>query len=247
MTSGNMGSALGVVCGLLGHPLVLTMSAGNSLERARMMRGLGAEVVLEPQVDGIPGQVTGNDIQAAVERARAIAIERDGYYVDQFANPGCVEAHEATTGPEIWRALDGRLDAFVAAVGSGGTFIGTARYLRSRMASVYCAAIEPAGAEVLAGEPLRKPRHLLQGTGYGRIPPQWDASLADGYLSVDDTEAVEWRQRLGEAEGLYVGYSAAANVCAAAKLLSSGRLAPEERVVTVLCDTGLKYGVPAQG
>lgn len=241
MTSGNMGSGLAVVCGVLGHRFTAAMSAGNSPQRARMLEALGAEVVLVPQVDGRPGEVTGSDIRAATETAVEIAARRGAFYVDQFNNPACLAAHEEGTGPEIWEDLDGRLDAFVAIVGTGGTFLGTSRYLKGRRPEILCAAVEPEGAEVLAGKPLVKPKHRLQGTGYALIPPQWDPALADLFLAVSDEDATEWRRLLATREGLHVGFSSGANVCAAARLLASGRLPPEATVVTILCDTGLKY------
>ena len=101
--------------------------------------------------------------------------------------------------------------------------------------------MEPAGAEILAGKPLVKPKHRLQGTGYALVPPQWDPALADLFLAVSDEEATEWRRRLATREGLHVGFSSGANVCAAARLLAGGYLPPEATVVTILCDTGLKY------
>lgn len=241
MTSGNMGSGLGVVCGVLGHPFTAVMPAGNSPERARMLEALGAEVVLVPQVDGRPGEVTGSDVQAATEVAIDLARRRGAFYVDQFNNPSCLTAHEEGTGPEIWQALDGKLDAFVAIVGTGGTFLGTSRYLKSQRPEILCAAVEPSGAEILAGKPVVKPKHLLQGTGYGVIPPHWDPALADVFVAVSDEEAVEWRRLLAVREGLHVGFSAGANACAAARLLASGHLPSEAAVVTILCDTGLKY------
>ena len=241
MTSGNMGAGLAVVCGIYRHPLVVTMSVGNSPQRAEMLRALGAEVVLVPQVDGAPGQVTGRDIAAAAEAARAIAASRGGYYVDQFNNRGSVAAHEGGTGPEIWDQSGGRLDAFVACVGSAGTFVGTSRYLKGRSADIVCLAVEPEGCEPLAGRPLTKSKHLIQGVGYGSKPPQWDAALSDGTIAVSDEEASTWKKTLAHREGLHVGYSAAANVAAAAKLLSSGRLRSDAVVATILCDTGLKY------
>lgn len=241
MTSGNMGAGLAVVCAVLGHPFVAVMSEGNSPARARMLRGLGAEVVLVPQVDGAPGQVTGQDVARAAEVARSLAAERGGWYVDQFHNPGSVLAHEEGTGPEIWEATGGRVDAFVAAVGSGGTFVGTSRHLKGRSPGLLCVAVEPAGAEVLAGRPVTRPRHLLQGVGYGAAPPHWEPALMDRALAVTDEEALRYRRLLAEREGLFVGFSAAANVCAARRLLEEGGLGPESTVVTVLCDTGLKY------
>lgn len=241
MTSGNMGAGLAVVCAVRGNPLVLVMSRGNSPERVRMLENLGAEVVLVDQVDGAFGQVTGADIAAATAAAEAIARERDGYYVDQFHNDACVEAHERGTGPEILAVFGPKLRAFVSVVGSGGTFVGVARFLKRSVPGIRCAAVEPEGCEVLAGKPVTKPRHLLQGTGYGSVPPHWEPALADDYLTVSDDEAVEYRRRLAGREGLYVGYSAAANVCAACKLIRSGVLGAAPLVATVLCDTGLKY------
>jgi len=241
MTSGNMGAGLAVVCNVTGNPFVAVMSAGNSQERARMLRALGADLMLTPQVDGQPGQVTGPDINAAVVRARQIARERQAFYVDQFNNPGTVRAHEEGTGPEIWNALGDETDAFVASVGSGGTFVGTSRFLKRKKPRIICAAVEPEGCEVLAGRPVVRSRHLLQGTGYGDVPPQWDAALADVFAAVSDAEAIHFRELLAGKEGLHVGFSAAANVCASVKLIESGRLGKSPTVVTILCDTGLKY------
>lgn len=241
MTSGNMGAGLAVVCAALGHPLVVTMSVGNSPARARMMEGLGAEVVLVDQVEGSPGQVTGRDVDAAAQVARQIAQERGGFYVDQFHAKEGIAAHEETTGAEILRQAGGPVDGWVAAVGTGCTFIGVARALKAASASTVCAAVEPNGSRPLAGEAITKPKHLLQGIGYGVAPPQWAPELMDLSIAVSDEEAVDWRRRLAAEEGLYVGFSAAANVCAAARLLQSGRLRQDAIVVTVLCDTGLKY------
>lgn len=241
MTSGNMGAGLAVVCALKGNPFTAVMSAGNSPERVKMLKGLGARVVLVPQVNGSPGQVTGDDIAAATEEAKRIAQDSGGYYVDQFNNPASVLAHEETTGPEIWRETEGNVQAFLAAVGSGGTFVGTSKFLKSKKPGVGCFAVEPRGAEVLAGLPLVKAKHNLQGTGYGSVPPHWDKAIVDGFFSITDEEASHYRRLLAEKEGLFVGFSAAANVAAAMKLLESKELGENPIVVTVLCDTGLKY------
>jgi cysteine synthase A len=241
MTSGNMGAGLAVVCAALGHPLIATMSAGNSPARARMMEGLGAKVILVPQVDGTPGKVTGADVSAATEEATRTAREEGGFYVDQFNAAEGIAAHETTTGPEILEQFGGPVDGWVAAVGTGCTFMGVARALKAANPGSLCAAVEPEGSEPLAGKEIVKARHVVQGTGYGLIPPHWDAGLMDLSLSVTDTEVEHWHRQLAVREGLYVGYSAAANVCAAAKLLRSGRLKESATVATVLCDTGLKY------
>ncbi|KPK65356.1 MAG: cysteine synthase [Gemmatimonas sp. SG8_38_2] len=241
MTSGNMGAGLAVVCSVLGHPLIVTMSEGNSPARARMMEALGAEVVLVPQVDGCPNQVTGSDIAVATDRAVRLAKERDAFYVDQFNNPACVLAHEEGTGPEIWGAVGSELSAFVSAVGTGGTFVGASRFLKRQKPDLHCVAVEPRGAEVLSGKEITKKCHLLQGTGYAIVPPQWDPDLVDEFLAVTDEDATAYRRALAEKEGLHVGFSAAANVFAAVKLIESGGLGESPTVATVLCDTGLKY------
>jgi cysteine synthase len=241
MTSGNMGAGLAVVCAVLGHPFIATMSAGNSVARARMMEGLGARVVLVPQVDGTPGHVTGADVAAAAKGAARIACDEGGFYVDQFNAVEGVTAHETTTGPEILEQVGGPVDGWVAAVGTGCTFIGVARSLKAANPRTLCAAVEPEGSEPLAGKAVVKARHIVQGAGYGLIPPHWDAGMTDLCLTVADAEVEHWRRQLAVREGLYVGYSSAANVCAAAKLLRSGLLRESATVATVLCDTGLKY------
>lgn len=241
MTSGNMGAGLAVVAAALGHPLVLTMSAGNSPARVGMLEALGAKVVLVPQVDGSPGKVTGSDIFVATEVARAISDEQHGFYVDQFSADEGVRAHYETTGPEIWRQLGGRVDAWVAGVGTGATFLGTAAFLREQNPAIVCAAVEPMTARVLAGQAIRAPQHVLQGMGYGAVPPHWKAKLMDVAIGVTDEDAKAMKLRLAREEGLHVGYSAAANVCAAVALADYAALPADAHIVTVLCDTGLKY------
>ncbi|KAG2386036.1 hypothetical protein C9374_003185 [Naegleria lovaniensis] len=274
MTSGNMGAGLAVICAITGNPFIAVMSEGNSPERAKMLRGLGAQVVLVPQVTGSPGQVTGEDIEQAAKEAKRIALENGAYYVDQFNNEGSILAHETTTGPEIWNQTNGTVNAFVACVGSGGTFIGTSKYLkRVSEGNVKCVAVEPLKCQVLQSTTTTtatthdhlsqqsiKEKHVLQGTGYGFIPPHWDHALVDDFEHVSDEEAIEYRQLLAEKEGLFVGYSAAANVVASLKYIlkslnseivkkvecrtMNDREEGNSNVVlvaTVLCDTGLKY------
>lgn len=241
MTSGNMGSGLAIVCHLFGNPFVAVMSQGNSPARLKMLKDLGAEVILVPQVDGDPLHVTGKDIEAAVQCAKEIAQQRNAFYVDQFNHWGSILAHENGTGPEIWQDTQGVLHAFVAAVGSGGTFIGCSRFLKSKNPAIYCAAVEPTGAEVLAGKPITHSKHIMQGMGYSFIPPHWDKQLADDFISVSCEEAKFYQQLLATQEGLYVGYSSGANVCAAIKLLEKNILPSNSTIVTILCDHGLKY------
>ena len=238
MTSGNMGAGLSVVCRQFGNPFVAVMSRGNSAERIRILKALGAEVVLTDQVDGEIGMVTGKDIEYASGVARDIARERNGFYVDQFNNLSGVRAHFETTGPEIWADLEA-VDAFIASVGSGGTFVGTSRFLKSKNDRIKCIAVEPENAAILKTGKVLNPRHIIQGTGYGLTPPHWDATLADDIVTVSDQEVQTMTRRIGVEQGLYVGYSSGANVAAAIKYASNN---PEmKKVVTILCDTGYKY------
>ncbi len=225
----------------MGNPFIATMSVGNSSERVKILKVLGAEVIRVPQVDGTPGMVTGKDIARAVEKALEIANQRNAFYVDQFNNPANVAGHYLTTGPEIWNDLDGNIDAFVASVGTGATFVGTSRFLKEKRKSIFCAATEPEDAAILKKGFVANPKHIIQGTGYGMIPPQWDLALVDDVITVTDEEVENQTRLLARDEGLYVGYSSGANVCAALKLLRSGILKGNPVVVTVLCDTAYKY------
>jgi cysteine synthase len=241
MTSGNTGAGLAVVCNTLGNPFIAFISEGNSTKRAAMLRALGTDVRLVPQEDGKPGQVTGRDIRAAAEQAERYAREIGGFYVDQFNREGSVKAHEQGTGPEIWEALEGEIDGFVSVVGSAGTFLGTSKYLKRKTSRILCVAVEPEGAEVLKGGRVEKPTHLLQGAGYGFVPPKWDASLADLIISVNDEETLKMKDALARIEGVFVGFTAAANVVASIKLYDTGFLREGAKVATILCDTGYKY------
>jgi cysteine synthase A len=203
------------------------------------MRSFGAEVVLVAQKNGRPGHVTGDDIGEASRVAREIAARQGAYFVDQFNNPGSIAAHRDGTGPEILREL-GRVDAFVSTVGTGGTFVGVALALKHHDPRTLCIAVEPSDAEVLAGKPLVRATHLLQGTSYGIVPPHWRNDLMDGAVGVSDEDTVKWRVRLGLA-GLHVGFSSAANVCAAARLLRQRDDLRGASIVTLLADTGFKY------
>ncbi len=241
MTSGNMGAGLAVVCNVLGNPFTAVMSQGNSPARAKMLETLGTRVILVPQVDGTSGQVTGKDIDAATQKAISLATQTKAFYVDQFNNPSSITAHYLGTGPELWNDLGNKLTAFVAAVGSGGTFIGTSKFLKQKNPAIACAAVEPKGAEILAGQPLTDPKHNMQGIGYSMILPHWNSELVDYFLAVSSEEASFYRKELGKKEGLYVGFSAAANVCAAIKLIDKGLAGSLPVIATVLCDSGLKY------
>lgn len=238
MTSGNMGSGLAVVCRQFGNPFLAVMSKGNSPERMKIIKALGGEVLLTEQISGSPGMVTGEDIEYASQVAKEIARKENGFYVDQFNNPSGVAAHFNSTGPEIWQDMPD-IDAFVAAVGTGGLFVGTSKFLKSKNKNIRCIAVEPAEAAILKTGKINNPQHIIQGTGYGLVPPHWIDSLADDIVTVTDTEVLEMTKRLSFEQGLYVGYSSGANVSAALKYAA---LHPGiKNIVTVLCDTGYKY------
>jgi len=239
-TSENMGAGLAVVCLAFANPFTAVMSIGNSPERVKIIKALGADVIFIPQADGEPGKVTGADISKAQEEAIEIAKKINAFYVDQFNNPSSVKAHYLNTGPELLSDLNNKLTAFVAIVGSGGTFIGTSRYLKEKSRSINCIAVEPENSAIIKTGVVKDSKHIIQGTGYGLIPPQWDNSLVDDIITISDEEASRTKELLGKEEGLFVGYSAGANVAAAIKHLEQVNR-DNYCVATVLCDTGFKY------
>jgi cysteine synthase A len=238
MTSGNMGAGLAVVCKQFGNPFLAVMSEGNSPERIKILKALGANVLMTKQVDGAPGMVTGNDVAHAAAVAKAYAKENGAYYVDQFNNPSCVTAHYNSTGPEIWQDLP-QIEAFVSTIGSGGTFLGTSQFLKLKNKDIQCIAVEPENAAILKTGAVKSPKHIIQGTGYSLVPPHWNAELANDIVTVTDEEVREMTRRLSQEQGLFVGYSSGANVAASVKFL---KLNPAVRhLATMLCDTGYKY------
>lgn len=239
-TSGNTGTGLAIVCAIKGYPFVTVMSKGNSPERARMIRALGAEVVLVEQAPHSPaGQVSGEDLALVEEEAKRIIAERGAFFVDQFHRMGNAHAHEEHTGSEIWEQTEGKVDAFAQFAGTGGSFMGCARALKRRNPKVRCYLIEPAGAPYLAGKPTTNPNHKIQGGGYAKDLPLVDKSLVDGFLAVTDDEAIEGARALARFEGIFAGFSAGANVAAAARLLKDKEKG--NRIAILVCDSGLKY------
>ncbi len=241
LTSGNMGTGLAIVCSIRGYPFIAVMSRGNSPERARMMRALGAKVVLVDQTpDSIPGQVSGEDLELVELEARRLTEKHGGFRVDQFRREGAMLAHYRTTGPEIWSQADGNLDGFCDFLGSGGTYAGVTRFLKEKNEAIRCYAIEPEGAAAVSGEDVTSPDHPIQGGGYA-IPDLvflHDVPV-DGYLTVSGEEARLAARALASEEGIFGGYSAGANLAAAARLLAGemrGRT-----IAIMICDSGLKY------
>ena len=240
LTSGNMGIGLAIVCALRSYRMIAVMSEGNSVERRRILEALGADVVLVPQVGTPrPGQVSAEDLEQVEIRTQELVRELGAFRADQFRNPSSVAAHESATGEEIWQQSEGRVTHFVASIGTGGTFIGSARALKRHNSAIRCYAAEPASAPFIAGGPISNTSHKIQGTGYAMIPPLWDPSLCDGFLTAADDEAAETGRRLARVEGIFGGFSAGANVACALRLARQAELGA--LVVTVACDTGLKY------
>lgn len=241
LTSGNAGTGFAIVCAVKGYPFVAVMSRGNSEERARMMRALGAEVVLVEQMPGAtPGKVTGADLERVEIEARRLVVERDGFRADQFRLEGNFRAHYLHTGPEILRQTGGEIDAFCDFVGSGGTFAGCAAAFKEYNPNIGCYVVEPAGAAPLAGQPVSRADHRIQGGGYSM--PELDhlrREQIDGYLQVEDTEAMRMTRRLAREEGIFGGFSSGANLAAARQLLAGPYAGGT--IVILICDSGLKY------
>jgi cysteine synthase A len=217
------------------------MSTGNSIERARMMSALGAEVILVNQLPGsIPGQVSGGDLELVEQEAQRIARARGAFRAVQFHQPGNWRAYYLHTGPEILRQTGGSLHAFCDFVGTAGSFAGCAAAFKEYDKSIQCFAVEVAGAAVLAGEASTKPNHRIQGGGYSMPTlPLLTTQNIDGYIQVPEEEAIRTTRRLAKEEGLFAGYSSGINVAAALQLIADdyrGRT-----VVVLLCDSGLKY------
>jgi len=241
LTSGNTGTGLAIVCGIKGYPFVAVMSKGNSIERARMMSALGAEVVLVDQLpDSVPGQVSGADLELVERETRKIVTGRKAFRADQFRLKSNFRAHYLNTGPEIIRQSAGQIDLFCDFAGTGGSFAGCTAALKEYNPEITCFIVEPEGAAILAGEPVTYPNHRIQGGGYA-IPDllMLKADQIDGYLKVTDEQAVHMARRLAKEEGIFAGFSSGANVAAAMQLLQTSFKG--KTAVVLICDSGLKY------
>ena len=241
LTSGNTGTGLAIVCAIKGYSFVAVMSKGNSMERARMMSALGAEVILVDQLPGsIPGQVSGGDLELVEQEARRIARDRNAFRADQFRLAAHPRAHYLHTGPEIIRQTGGSFHAFCDFVGTGGSFAGCSAAFKEHDPSILCFVVEVAGAAVLAGEAVTKPNHRIQGGGYSMPTlPLLGADDIDGYIQVAEAGAIRITRRLAKEEGMFVGFSSGINVAAALQLIE-GNL-QGKTVVVLLSDSGLKY------
>ncbi len=229
-TSGNTGVGLAMLAAALGYRMVLVMPETMSVERRKLAASYGAQIVLTPGSEGMKG---------AVAKADELHEQTPGSIVaGQFVNPANPQAHYQTTGPEIWEATQGRVDAVVAGVGTGGTISGSARFLKEQKPGVLAYAVEPAESPVLSGG---KPgAHRIQGIGAGFVPKTYDASVVDEVLQVTSDDAIATKKQLSERLGLLVGISSGAAVAAALRLSAQDELAGKT-IVAVLPDTGERY------
>jgi cysteine synthase A len=229
-TSGNTGIALAFVCSIRKYRLILTMPESMSVERRTMLKALGAELVLTPADKGMRG---------AVEKAgELLSGFPKSWMPQQFENPANPAAHEATTGPEIWKETDGKIDALITGVGTGGTITGTTRYLLRQNPAFQAFAVEPADSPVISGG---KPgSHKIQGIGAGFLPGNLDSSLLSGVITVENDEAFKWARRLAREEGVFGGISTGANICAVGKAIKKFNL-QGKRIVTIVASFGERY------
>ncbi|MDQ6776203.1 MAG: cysteine synthase A [Actinomycetota bacterium] len=228
-TSGNTGIALAFVCAAKGYDLVLTLPQGMSREREGLLRLYGAHVQVTESLGGMT---------EAVEAARALAEREDVFLPDQFSNPANPETHRRTTAPEVWDALDGRVDVFVAGVGTGGTITGVGEVLKARNPRCRVVAVEPSSSAVLSGGPPGA--HKIQGIGAGFIPAVLNREVIDEVIPVHDEDAIETARALARREGVLVGISGGAAAWAAFEIARR----PESRgarIVIVLPDSGERY------
>jgi cysteine synthase len=228
-TSGNTGIALAFVCAAKGYDLILTLPQGMSRERERLLALYGARFEITESLGGM---------NEAVDAAREMATRDDIFLPDQFSNPANPEAHRLTTGPELWDALDGEIDVFIAGVGTGGTITGVGEYLKQRSPQTYVVAVEPTSSPVLSGG--RPGPHRIQGIGAGFVPSVLNREIIDEVVTIDDDDAVSAAQRLAQHEGVLAGISGGAAVAAAVEIAARPEFA-NARIALIVPDSGERY------
>jgi cysteine synthase A len=229
-TSGNTGVGLAFVCAVRGYPLILTMPESMSLERRMLLTAMGAELVLTSAAAGMAG--------AVAEAEKILASLESGFMPGQFVNPANPDMHERTTAEELWRDTDGRIDALVAGVGTGGTITGVGRTLKRRKREFMAVAVEPAASPLLSGG-VAGP-HKIQGIGANFIPEVLDRKFVDRIVAVSNEDAAAMARRLAREEGILGGISSGANVWAALQLAREPEMAGK-LIVAIVCDTGERY------
>ncbi|HPW41082.1 MAG TPA: cysteine synthase family protein [Bacillota bacterium] len=244
LTSGNMGTGLAIVCKLKGYKFIAVISKGNSIERAKMMKAFGAEVVLVDQMpDSIPGQVSGKDLELVEIEAQRLTKELNAFRVDQFCNPSTSRAGEIGVANEIIQQIDERIDAFVDFMGTGGSFIGVTTALKKHFPDIKCFGVEPENARRYSNpQDIGSGKHKIQGGGYNMELPlmtEDKLKLVDGFITVSDEEAIQAARRLACEECIFAGFSAGANLAAALKLLKVDFKG--KNIVILLPDSGTKY------
>ncbi|EPF73237.1 cysteine synthase [Acinetobacter gyllenbergii] len=237
-TSGNTGIALAFVAAAKGYPITLTMPASMSLERRKVLKALGADLVLTDPAKGMKG---------AVDEAVRLATENPEQYFlpQQFENPANPQIHTDTTGPEIWQATNGQVDILVAGVGTGGTITGISRYFEQvQNKALYSVAVEPAESPIITqtkrGESITPAPHKIQGIGANFIPKNLDLDLVDEVLPVNSADAIEWARKCATQEGILVGISSGAALAAAAQIAERPENAGKT-IVVILPDSGERY------
>ena len=232
-TAGTTGISLALVCAAKGYKLKVVFSDAFSEEKGQMMRALGAEIVIEPSDQG---RITAELIKRMIERARVLSREPGHWWSDQLTNEDAIAGYDAL-GEEIWTQSGGRVDAFVHAVGTAHSIHGATRALRRHTPDVHVSAVEPAESAVLSGKPSGA--HKIEGIGIGFVPPLWKPREVDEILTVGTDEAKAMARTLARKEGMFAGTSSGANVVAALRVAE--RLGAGRTVVTLMCDSGLRY------
>ncbi|HEX4130862.1 MAG TPA: cysteine synthase A [Pirellulales bacterium] len=235
-TSGNTGIGLAFVCAARGYKLAVTMPESMSLERRRLLKAMGADLILTPAAEGMPG---------AVRKAEELVAQNKNYFMpQQFKNPANPEIHRQTTAEEIWRDTDGQVDILVSGVGTGGTITGIAEVIKKRKPGFKAIAVEPTNSPVITqkkkGEPLKPGRHTIQGIGAGFIPDVLNVDLIDEVIQVTDDDAMETARNLAKMEGLMCGISCGAAAWAAVQVAKRPENAGK-MIVVILPDIGERY------